>query len=326
MPAHDIIVIGASLGGIEALQRLASHLPEELPAAVFVVLHTGAHPSILPKLLTRAGPLFAGHAINGASIEKGRIYVAPPDHHLVLVPGHVHVTRGPKENNARPSINTLFRTAASAYGSRVAVIILTGNLNDGTVGLWEIKRHGGITIVQDPSEAAAPSMALSAIENVEIDHIVGVDEMARLLWLIATDTMEVTMGTRSDTASSAENFSGLTCPDCRGPLWLQEHGKIKEFRCRVGHMYSFESLLEQHAATTERALWTAVLAAEEPSLLAQQAAEHTTDVAMRKIYESNFRTHKQYAAVIRELLTQPNLLFSSSVDEEILPNKHEGRA
>jgi two-component system chemotaxis response regulator CheB len=287
-------------------------LTEDLPAAVFVVLHTGAHRSILPDLLSRAGPLRADHAFDGCPIENGRIYVAPPDHHLVVVPGHVHVTRGPKENNARPSINTLFRTAANAYGSRVAGVVLTGALNDGTVGLWEIKRHGGIAIVQNPSEAVAPQMPLSAIQNVEIDHTVSLADMGRLLWLVATDKMEVSMGTGSGTGSNAENFSGLTCPDCRGPLWVQEHGKMKQFKCRVGHLYSFESLLEQHAATTERALWTAVLAAEEASMLAQQAAQESTDEATRETYERNSRTHKQYATMIRELLTEPDVPFKRS--------------
>lgn len=156
MSTRDIIVIGASSGGVEALKGLVRGLSPDLPAAVFVVLHVGALPSVLPDILRRVSALPVDHGTDKASIENGRIYVAPPDHHLMLGPGHIHVTRGPKENSARPSINTLFRTAATAYGKRVSGVVLTGALNDGTVGLWEMKRHGGTTIVQDPKEALDP--------------------------------------------------------------------------------------------------------------------------------------------------------------------------
>ena len=312
MPARDIIVIGASAGGVEALKLLVRELPKDLPAAVFVVLHTGAHPSILPDILTVAGSLPADHPVDGSPIEKGRIYVAPPDHHLIVVSGHVHVARGPKENNARPSINTLFRTAAAAYANRVVGVVLTGNLNDGTVGLWEIKRHGGVTVVQDPAEAAFPSMPLSAVENVEIDHTVSVNGIGFLLWQIANGLLEVPMGTHSESMNGGTAFSGLTCPECRGPLWEEEHGKVKDFKCRVGHAYSFESLIAEHANTTERALWTAVLAVEEEAILARQAAQRTTDERTRRSYETNAELREQRAAIIREMLTEPDLPFKQS--------------
>ena len=313
MPASDIIVIGASAGGVDALKRLVHDVPPDLPAAVFVVLHTGAHPSILPDILRRAGSLPADHPVDGSPIENGRIYVAPPDHHLIVVPGHVHVTRGPKENNARPSINTLFRTAATAYGNRVVGVVLTGNLNDGTVGLWEIKRHGGLTIVQDPAEAAFPSMPLSAVENVDIDHTVSIDSIGSLLWLTANRKVEKPMETKPDISIGATTFSGLTCPECRGPLWEEEIGNIKTFTCRVGHAYSFESLLEEHATTTERALWTAVLAIEEEALLARQVAQRTSDESVRQTHERNAQAMNKRAALIRQMLTAPDHPFIRSV-------------
>src|SRR5215472_10518435 len=151
MPNRDIIVIGASAGGVEALQRLVSQLPASLPAAVFAVMHVYYRArSSLPEILTRAGALIAIHPENGTPIEHGRIYVAPPDQHLIVERDHVHLSSGPKEQHQRPCINVTFRSAASAYAERVAGVILTGQMDDGTAGLWEIKRRGGIAIVQNP--------------------------------------------------------------------------------------------------------------------------------------------------------------------------------
>lgn len=312
MPATDVIVIGASAGGVDVLRQLVSDLPHDLPAAVFVVLHIGPHPSFLPDILRRAGPLSADHAIDGAPIENGRIYVGPPDHHLILSEGHMHVTRGPRENNARPSINTLFRTGAIAHGRRVAGVILTGNLNDGTVGLWEIKRHGGITVVQDPEEATSPSMPMSALENVQIDYRVSVHQMGSLLGLLASGKLETEMETRAEIGINQHPYSGVTCPECRGPLQREEHGPIKEFKCRVGHVYTFDSMLEQHAVTTERALWTAILAVEEAVILAREAGERAADEDARHKCEQEARTKERQAAVMRTLLTQPDALFASA--------------
>ena len=310
MPWNDIIVIGASSGGVEALQTLVRGLPPDLPAAIFIVLHVGPHPSILPELLTRSGALPVAHATDNAPIENGRIYVAPPDHHLILSNGHIHVTRGPKENNARPSVNTLFRTAAAAYGNRVAGIVLTGALNDGTVGLWEIKRHGGTAIVQDPAEAQYPSMPQSALESVEIDYILKVAEMAPLLSSLASgENWEEEMEDRPKSAMDGARFSGLTCPECRGPLWEAPQQNPKQFACRVGHRYSFESLLEEHAVTSERTLWAAVIALEEETILAREAAQRTADEDARRAYEQEAHRNAKQAAVIREMLTQPDPAF-----------------
>ena len=310
MPSTEIIVIGASSGGVEALQTLVRGLSPDLRAAVLIVLHVGAHPSILPEILQQVTTLPVSHAIDDGSIENGKIYVAPPDHHLILSAGHVHVSRGPKENNARPSVNTLFRTAAAAYGKRVAGIVLTGSLNDGTVGLWEIKRHGGTTIVQDPAEAPYPSMPQSALDSVRIDYVLKVAEMAPLLSKLARGSnLEVEMETRPKSTLEGAHFNGLTCPECRGPLWEQPQDNPKEVVCRVGHRYSFESLLEQHVVTTERSLWTALLAVEEEVILAQRAAQHADAQETRQGYERQAQRKKSQAALIREMLTQPDPAF-----------------
>lgn len=186
MAGHDIVVIGGSAGALGPLKNVVSGLPKEFPAAVFVVIHVwpGAK-SMLPDILSRSGPLPAAHAKDGESIQPGRIYVAVPDCHLLLGRGHVKVRRGPKENLHRPAIDPLFRTAAHNYGGRVVGVILSGGLDDGTAGLLAIKRHSGIAIVQDPSTATAPGMPASAMEHVDIDHVLSVSEIPDILVQLA---------------------------------------------------------------------------------------------------------------------------------------------
>ena len=182
MPRHDIIVIGASAGGIWSLTQLVQHLPVDFPAPVFIVIHTSPqYPSCLPDILQASGKLPAVHAVDSTAIEPGRIYVAPPDRHLLVKPEYMRVVLGPKENRFRPAIDPLFRTAASAYGKRVVGVVLSGALDDGTAGLIEIKEQGGVAIVQDPKEALFPYMPESAIKHTEVDHILPVTDIARVL-------------------------------------------------------------------------------------------------------------------------------------------------
>jgi two-component system chemotaxis response regulator CheB len=186
---HDIIVIGASAGGVEALQELVRVIPQNLPAAVFVVVHLAAWaPTLLPLLLSRKGALPAQSPNSDELIQPGRIYVAPPDHHMILEDGRVHLWRGPKENLHRPAINTLFRSAAVEHRQRVVGVILTGLLDDGSAGLWWIKRYGGVTVVQDPAEALYPDMVRSALEYVSVDYVVRLSGMGMLLLELASGT------------------------------------------------------------------------------------------------------------------------------------------
>lgn len=179
---HDVVVIGASAGGIEALTRIASQLPADLPAAVFVVLHMSAgSPSALPAILSRRGPLPARHPRSGDATESGNIYVAPPDHHMHVEPGVVLLGRGPRENRVRPAIDVLFRSAGIAYGPRVIGVVLTGYLDDGAAGLIAIKRHGGLAVVQDPADAQCPGMPKAALEAVEADHVTRLVNVAALI-------------------------------------------------------------------------------------------------------------------------------------------------
>ena len=180
-PRH-LIVIGGSAGALPALRQIVGRLPANLPAAVCVVIHTAPdNPSILPRLLSKAGPLPAAHAVDRQAIREGRVLVAPPDHHLVVEAGYVRVTRGPRENRARPAVDPLFRTAAHTYGSRVVGVILSGGRDDGVLGLSRIKQAGGIAIVQDPGDAEVPNMPEAALRQVPVDHVLAAHDIAAVL-------------------------------------------------------------------------------------------------------------------------------------------------
>lgn len=182
MPGHDIIVIGASIGGLEALRALLPSLPQDLPAALFVVWHLAPTSlGVLPAVLQAVSPLPIANAQDGEAIRPGRIYVAPPDQHLVLEPGRVRLTRGPKENRFRPAVDPLFRSAAAAYGPRVVGVVLSGALDDGTAGLWAVKDRGGVALVQDPLDALEPSMPHNARQHVSIDQVASAQTLGRML-------------------------------------------------------------------------------------------------------------------------------------------------
>jgi two-component system chemotaxis response regulator CheB len=290
MPDHDIVVVGASAGGVEALADLAASLPGDLPAAVFVVLHvppTGT--SALPDILSRQGPLPATHVKDGEPIEPGRIYVAPPDHHVLVRAGHVHLTRGPRENGHRPAVDPLFRSAARDYATRVVAVVLSGALDDGTAGLLAVKARGGLAVVQDPADALYPGMPTSALEHARVDHVQPAAAMGALLARLTTEPageaptpatadmhVEVEVEGFSLDAIEGEHPgkpSGFSCPDCNGVLWEIQDGGLQRFRCRVGHAWSPESLLIQQSEGLEAALWIALRSLEERAALALKLAE-----------------------------------------------------
>ena len=306
MPARrDIIVIGASAGGIEAARKLVTTLSPGLPAAIFVINHLPTRGmSILPRILDAAGPLPAKEPEDGEKIETGRIYVAPPDHHLLLARDHIHITRGPREGRQRPCINVTFRSAAHAFGSRVIGVVLTGLLDDGTAGLWEIKRRGGLAVVQDPADAIAPSMPDSALQQVEIDHCVPVSEMGPLLSRLAgNETQESLAGQETNSEPRADRFSGITCPDCRGPLWETPPGRPIEFVCRVKHSYSPKSLLDEHTAAQERKLYEAIVALEEGADLSEYLAVRVSQ-SQRDQLLGEAELLRQHAGTLRKLVDE----------------------
>ncbi|HEX8255976.1 MAG TPA: chemotaxis protein CheB [Thermoanaerobaculia bacterium] len=297
MPGKDIIVIGTSAGGIEALQKLAAALPIDFPASIFVVLHTSpSSPGVLAHIIDEAGPLPAANAVRGERIRPGRIYVAPPDHHLLILPGKIELTRGPRENRFRPAVDPLFRSAAQTYGPRVVGVILTGGLDDGTNGLWIVKQLGGTAIVQDPAEAMAPSMPLSALRHVRVDHKVRIAELAPLLVRLAAAPADAVEGgltmpedvnievniAREDKASDAGVWtlgepSKYACPECHGVLLQMKNAAPLRFRCHTGHAYTVESLLSEMDEMIEESLWSAIRALEERAMLMRHASTHLTE-------------------------------------------------
>jgi two-component system, chemotaxis family, protein-glutamate methylesterase/glutaminase len=290
MPDHGIVVVGASAGGVEALTDLTASLPDDLPAAVFVVLHLPATgTSALPEILRRHGPLPAAHVKDGEPIQPGRVYVAPPDHHVLLRTGHVHLSRGPRENGHRPAIDPLFRSAAREYATRVIGLVLSGALDDGTAGLLAIKSRGGTAVVQDPADALYPGMPGHALEHVQVDHVAAAASMGKLLARLITDlavppadpvprAMQVEVEMEGFSLEAFEGNhpgrpSGFSCPDCNGVLWQVQDGGLERYRCRVGHAWSPESLLTQQSEALEAALWIALRSLEERGALARRLAE-----------------------------------------------------
>ena len=304
MSTHDIIVIGTSAGGVEALKSLFSGLTAELSAAVFVVQHFRPHEqSFLPSILQRRTSLHVEHAADCEEIKPGRVYIAPPDRHMLIAHGHIHLSSGPRENRTRPAINPLFRSAALAYGPRVIGVILTGMLDDGTVGLWEIKRRGGIAVVQSPGDAQYGQMPESAIQNVSIDYQVPIDQMGPLLISLATQPSERWRGEQPGEVMQQGEKTSYTCPECHGPLQRFKHGPITEFICRVGHSYSPENALAAHAETEERVLWSAIEHLEEGADLAQELGSQVS-ADQKQNLQSSITAKRELAKMIRTAMEE----------------------
>jgi two-component system chemotaxis response regulator CheB len=267
---HDIVVIGASAGGVEALSPIAEGLPDTLRAAVFVVLHTGpGSTGALAGILARAGRLPVSVGVDGAPIRMGTICVAPPDAHLAPEPGVVRVLRGPKVNGHRPAADVLFHSAARAYGRGVVGVVLTGTLYDGTLGLRAIKRRGGAALVQ--SDAVHQGMPTSAIENVDVDRVIPLQEIPAALTMLTGASEEAETSEHETEATEVESGfdiseqrdapgspTVLRCPECNGALWELEDGDLQSYACHVGHVFSADSLLGEQEDAVERAIWSAV--------------------------------------------------------------------
>lgn len=276
---RDIIVIGASAGGLEALKRLVRDLPQDLPAALFVVVHIGARRSTLPAILSAAGPLPAAWARDGEPIRPGRIHVAPPDHHLLVEPGRMRLSRGPRENRTRPALDPLFRSAALAYGPRVAGVVLSGALNDGTAGLAEIKRHGGASLVQEPEDAKFPGMPRSALRHTEVDHRAPAAALGSVLARLAC---EGPAGWPDEASRQEKPVSegytlkppvALTCPTCGGAVAQTSVDSLPYFACHIGHRFAAADMDEAQFRQMEGALEVALRVLNERTALCHRMAE-----------------------------------------------------
>lgn len=327
---HDVITIGASSGGVEALIQVAAGLPEDLPAAVFAVLHfpEGA-PSALPNILNRAGPLKAAHPEDGDPVENGRIYVAPPSFHLLVEEGRVRLTRGPKENRHRPAVDPLFRTAAVAYGTRVVGVVLTGARDDGSAGLLAVKRRGGVAVVQDPDEALFSGMPESALRYADVDHCLPLEKIPSLLDRLAReeakeegaypmpDDMELESkiaGLDPSTINSDERpgeLSSFTCPDCSGPLFQIEDGQLVRYRCRVGHAYTADGALDEKSEALENALYVALNTLEESASMANRLASRSRTLSQNSAarrFEERAENARRQAKTIRQVLLEGGIV------------------
>ncbi len=287
---RDVIAVGASAGGVEALRALVGGLPAGYPGAVLVVLHVPRDAaSALPTILDRSGPLPTRTGVDGEPLRYGHVYVAPNDHHLLVLDGRIRLARGPAENGHRPAIDPLFRSVARAYGPRAVGVILSGTRDDGAVGLASIAARGGTTIVQEPSDAMFSWMPRAALDRVgAADHVVPAAKLGGLIAEITAMDMPPPVGRDADPMLDAEvamsDLAGVTtedltappagygCPSCGGALFELEDKPVPRYRCRIGHAWSPESLLDEQAIALEGALWVALRALEEKSALTRRMA------------------------------------------------------
>lgn len=335
MPNHDIVVVGASVGGVEALQHLVRGLPKDFAGSVFVVLHLGpVGPSLLPEILARAGKLPAIHPDDGERIRDGKVYVAPLDRHMIIERGVIRILAGPKENRHRPAIDPLFRSAALAYGPRVVGVVLTGALDDGAAGLISVKQRGGIAIVQDPETAHCGDMPRSAMRYVKTpDFVLPVEQIApKLVELSKQSVSRVSAGGNGDLQREVDSSkmdqaevddpehpgkpSPFACPECNGVLWEKQEGELLHFRCRVGHAYTENNLAAEQSLGIESALWAALRALEENSSLNMRLADRARGRKHGKVadrFSEVSESKKSQAAALRKLLLEGQFHLSKNI-------------
>ncbi len=292
----DLVVIGASAGGVEALCTVVKKLTADFRAAVLIVMHIG-DASSLPAILNRCGTLPSIFVSDHPVLERGRIYIAPPHYHMMVEDGKLALSLSAKENLRRPSIDPLFRSAARLYRNRVIGVILTGALDDGAAGLFAVKSRGGITIVQDPAEAVQPSMPRQAMRHTKVDYRLRVKNIGPLLVKLVgrrkPNELRVTPPGRVHTSTNGTVKGGkpfpVSCPECQGPLFLNKQSGQPYCHCRVGHAFSSESLNEAHEEVLERSLWTSIRMLSEKIILhktMQQESKKKDPMLSRRLRET----------------------------------------
>ena len=340
--SHKVIVIGTSAGGMQALERLLAHLPADLPAAIFIVQHLSVDSSA-PFLVQRLGQhaaLACKVAVDREGIVPGTVYMAPPDRHLLLKEEEMLVVRGPRENQFRPSIDPLLRSAAAYYGPHAIGVILTGFLSDGVAGMEAIKRSGGKTVVQDPDDAEFAPLPQNVIRQVETDHVVALEEMAEVLVNLCRQTdpktakvpadiwQEVQITERIMTNSAMNDIEELnkigervpySCPECGGSLWeLTQPGTLKRYRCHTGHAYTQDSLLLSMSSHLEETLWVAMRTLEERRNILLHMSQNDNQKGNRRWAENQeerAEEMKVHIERLRELLARTALSDQEHIEK-----------
>lgn len=320
--SRDIVVVAASAGGLEPLHTMLQGLPADLPAALFVVLHVPATGGgVLPQILDRAGPLPAAAAIDREPIQRGRVYVAPPDRHLLIVKDDVRLSSGPRQNGVRPAADPLFRSAALHAGPRVTAVVLSGTLDDAALGSATVERLGGRVVVQDPEDAHYDSMPRSAIAVTERPAVVPAAALAEQVSRLVTLEADLPLASApqpdeeltaeigglltgsAETGPRSRADSNLTCPECGGPLYAWRNERAETFDCLVGHRWSPQSLIEGHSASVERALWLAIRSLEERGRLTAALADRARErghVLSARQFDTAAEEARRSADVLRE--------------------------
>ncbi len=324
MNNRDIIVIGGSAGATAPLKQILSRFPADVPAAIFVVLHIPAQGiGILSTVASSAGKLPVRQAENGMAIENGTVYLAPPDHHLLLFPDHIRLGRGPRENMARPAIDPLFRSAAMHFGPRVIGVVLSGLLSDGAAGLGAVKRCGGFALVQDPQDAISGEMPSRALQATTVDLCVPGARMGDVLSDLVRESagtvlpvppeirleVEIAAGERIDSQRliNIADPAALTCPSCGGVLSEVKGSNPLRFRCQVGHAYTADNLAKEQEGRVDEALRVALRIIEERAELVHRMAEdgrRSGRASVAEMYQARAIEYREYADMIRRVVLQ----------------------
>lgn len=329
---RDLVVVGASAGGVEALRTLVSHLPPDLSASVVIVLHIPAGgSSALPAILARRTSLPVSAVVDGQPLKQGHIYVARPDHHTLVQHGELRLSKGPTENGYRPAVDVLFRSAALARGPAVIGVILSGALDDGTAGMAAIKSRGGLALVQSPHDAVYSGMPDSVLQHVEVDHVAPVAELGPLIarrvgeWTEPEEVPPASEKLRMEVEVSRDNAGArhgdvlrfgatttLTCPDCAGSLVAQS-GEARKYRCLVGHAWTPDALLDAYSGGLERAMWMALRTLDEKISLTRRMASDSRQAGRHLVAE---RYNKQEEEALAAAAVLRNFLLRAEVPED----------
>lgn len=336
MENHHVIAIGTSAGGVQALKTIIKFLPNDFPASVFIVQHISSEVSSnLATVLNNVAQLKISFAEDKESIEPCRIYIAPPDYHLLLEYDRIRVIRGPRENRMRPAIDPLFRSAAVAYKSYATGVILTGMLDDGTAGLQAIKACGGMAIVQDPDDAAYSSMPESAIANVAVDRIASLEEIPKILKERVRQTPKIITKipadllleapitqdaiTQPETMAEIGTPVAHSCPSCGGPLWQIGDNSLLRYRCHVGHGFTSSTLVEEQSEATEKALWIALRTLEERSRLLKNMSDRYSKrgvTSLAKVHQERSQEALDHSILIRNLIRNLKIISGEGTPEK----------